>query len=89
MNSAGTATSAVSSEPAVTPAEAGAIAIDAYLYFYPLLSMDLTRKQFTNSEPGKEFGKGPASMFVGHPAYPSADFKGVVRPNFDTLYSMA
>ena len=36
-----------------------------------------------------EFGKGPMNMFVNVPAYPPADFKGVVRSNFDTLYSIA
>ncbi len=51
--------------------------------------MDITRKQFTNIEPGKEFGKGPMNMFVSVPQYPPADFKGVVRSNFDTLYSIA
>jgi hypothetical protein len=73
----------------ITEREAHAIGVDAYVYFYPLLSMDLTRKQFTNVEPGKEFGKGPMNMFVNVPEYPPADFKGVVRPNFDTLYSIA
>ena len=29
------------------------------------------------------------NMFVNVPAYPPADFKGVVRSNFDTLYSIA
>src|SRR5438876_11840063 len=60
---------------------AHAIAVDAYIYFYSLLSMDITRKQFTNIEPGKEFGKGPMNMFVSVPEYPPADFKGVVRSN--------
>jgi hypothetical protein len=73
----------------ITAEEAHAIGVDAYIYFYPLLSMDLTRKQFTNIEPGKEFGKGPMNMFVSVPQYPPANFKGVVRSNFDTLYSIA
>src|SRR3984885_1123389 len=81
-------TSARASDP-ITEQEAHAIGIDAYIYFYPLLSMDITRRQFTNIEPGKEFGKGPMNMFVNVPAYPPADFKGVVRSNFDTLYSIA
>lgn len=51
--------------------------------------MDVTRKQFTNVEPGKEFGKGPMNAFTNIPTYPPADFKGVVRSNFDTLYSIA
>jgi hypothetical protein len=76
-------------QPAVTEQEAHAIGVDAYLYFYSLVSMDVTRRQFTNIEPGKEFGKGPANMFVNVPEYPPANFKGVVRSNFDTLYSSA
>jgi hypothetical protein len=75
--------------PALTEAEAQAIAVDAYVYFYPLVTMDVTRKQFTNIEAGKELGKGPMNTFANVPAYPPADFKGVVRPNFDTLYSSA
>jgi hypothetical protein len=75
--------------PAITEAEAQSIAIDAYVYFYPLVTMDVTRKQFTNIEPGKELGKGPMNMFNNVPEYPPANFRGVVRPNFDTLYSIA
>jgi hypothetical protein len=51
--------------------------------------MDLTRLQFTNVEPGKDPLKGPMNTFVNIPAYPSADMRVVVRPNFDTLYSSA
>jgi hypothetical protein len=73
----------------ITEQEAHAIATDAYVYFYPLITMEVTRKQFTNMEPGKELGKGPMNMFNNVPEYPPANFKGVVRPNFDTLYSIA
>jgi hypothetical protein len=76
-------------QSAITEQEAHAIGIDAYLYFYPLISMDVTRKQFTNIEPGKEFGRGPMNTFSSMPAYPTASDKGVVRYNFDTLYSAA
>ena len=76
-------------EAGVTEQEAHAIGVDAYLYFYPLITMDVTRKQSINIEPGKQLGKGPMNMFNNIPAYPPADFKGVVRPNFDTLYSSA
>jgi hypothetical protein len=76
-------------QSAVTEQEAQSIAVDAYIYFYPLILVDITRKQSTNIEPGKEFGKGPMNMFVNVPQYPPADFKGVVRSNFDTLYSIA
>jgi len=51
--------------PALTNEQAHAIGLDAYVYFYPLITMDITRKQSTNIESGKEFGKGPTeSMFV-------------------------
>ena len=80
---------AQSPPPPITEAEAHAIGVDAYIYFYPLISMDITRKQSTNIEPGKEFAKGPMNMFVNVPAFPPADLKIVVRVNFDTLYSVA
>ena len=72
-----------------TEQEAHAIGIDAYLYFYPLIVMDITRRVSTNVEPGKKMGLGPANIFNNFAAFPTADFKTVVRPNFDTLYSSA
>jgi hypothetical protein len=75
--------------PAVSEEQAHAIGVDAYLYFYPLVLMDLTRLQSTNIEAGKEPLKGPMNTFVNASTYPSADFRTVVRPNFDTLYSSA
>jgi hypothetical protein len=69
--------------------KAHAVGVDAYLYFYPLITMDITRKQFTNIEPGKEIGRGPMNAFWNVPIYPPASDKGVVRYNFDTLYSPA
>ncbi len=80
---------AAAAPPALTEREAHDIGVAAYVYFYPLVTMDVTRRQFTNIAPGKELGKGPMNMFVSIPTYPPADFKGVVRPNFDTLYSIA
>jgi len=71
---------------ALSPPEAAAIATDAYVYFYPLITMDLTRKQLANTPPGKGIG-GPMNTFVNVPTFPPADLKVVVRPNFDTLYS--
>jgi hypothetical protein len=73
----------------ITEQEAHAIGVDAYIYFYPLVTMDLTRKQLTNVESGKEPFRGPMNTIVNIPEYPSADMKIVVRPNFDTLYSSA
>lgn len=73
---------------AISEDQAHAIGVNAYIYFYPLITMDLTRQQMTNVEPGKTFGSGPMSMFANVPEYPPADMRTVVRPNFDTLYSV-
>ena len=73
--------------PAITEEEAHSIGVDAYLYFYPLVSMDVTRKQLTNMEPGPGSFGGPMNRFANIEAFPGADVRVVVRPNFDTLYS--
>jgi hypothetical protein len=73
-------------QSAVTEQEAQSIAVDAYIYFYPLVTMDLTRKRLTNVEPGKGIGS-PMNVMFNVPTFPTADMKQVVRPNFDTLYS--
>jgi len=71
----------------VTEEEAHAIGVDAYLYFYSPITMDLTRKQLTNQEPTPGGIGGPMNSFVNVGAFPTADMRVVVRPNFDTLYS--
>ena len=74
-------------EMAVTPEEARQIAAEAYLYFYPLVSMDVTRGVTTNVPAGQSQMYGPANAFSNLQSFPTADFRAVVRPNFDTLYS--
>jgi hypothetical protein len=81
--------SASAQSQAISPQEAHDIGVEAYLYFYPLVTMDITRRQMTNIESGKESGKGPMNMFINNPEYPPANARDVVRPNFDTLYSTA
>jgi hypothetical protein len=71
---------------AISEAEARDIAVDGYLYFYPIVTMELTRKQLINTPPTAGIG-GPMNTFNNIPAFPAADMKAVVRPNFDTLYS--
>jgi hypothetical protein len=71
------------------PAEVRDVGINAYIYLYPLVTMDVTRKQATSIEPGKRPGFGPMNTFSHIREFPPADFKTVVRPNFDTLYSSA
>ena len=60
----------------------------AYTYLYPLVTMDLTRKQLTNVAKAEGIA-APMNTFANVPAFPTADMKVVVRPNFDTLYSSA
>ncbi len=72
---------------AVEP-EAAEIAVETYFYTYPLVLMDLTRRQFTNVVPGIEY-RAPMNSFVHVRSFPSAEDREVVRPNFDTLYSLA
>src|SRR6516162_11490948 len=79
----------LNSQAAITEQEAHAIGVDAYLYFYPIVTMDVTRKVAINVPPDKIPGFGPANMFHSFAEYPTANFKTVVRANFDTLYSSA
>jgi hypothetical protein len=75
------------SAQAITEDEAHSIGVEAYLYFYSPITMDLTRKQLTNMEPSPTSLGGPMNRFANIPEFPSADMRVVVRPNFDTLYS--
>jgi hypothetical protein len=65
------------------------IGVEAYIYLYPLVLMDVTRRQSVNVEAGKAIGRGPMNAFTQVRAFPPAGFRDVVRPNFDTLYSVA
>jgi hypothetical protein len=65
------------------------IGLEAYTYLYPLVLMDTTRRQAVNVEAGRVLGRGPMNVFTNVPIFPPADFRDVVRPNFDTLYSIA
>jgi hypothetical protein len=73
----------------ISPEEAQTIAEEAYVYLYPLILMDVTRKQMINLDPKLNPAGGPANEFTHVRAFPTADLRVVVRPNFDTLYSSA
>jgi hypothetical protein len=64
---------AQSPSQAITEQEAQAIPTDAYICFYSLVTMDVTRRQFTNIAPGKELGKGPMNLVNNVPEYPPAE----------------
>lgn len=65
------------------------LGVEAYIFLYPLVTMDVTRRVMTNVPPGAKPGMGPMGAFHHMRAFPDANFKAVVRPNFDTLYSSA
>jgi hypothetical protein len=73
----------------LTAEEAQSIAQDAYIFFYPLVIMDVTRKHFSNIEAGKKFARGPMNTFSHARTFPPATFRGATHPNFDTLYSLS
>jgi hypothetical protein len=73
----------------VSDDEAAEIAVEAYVYAYPLVLMDTTRRVMTNHEaPDPKTGLGaPVNQFSHKQTFPDSTFTDVVRPNADTLYS--
>jgi hypothetical protein len=65
------------------------LAVEAYVYLYPLVMMDTTRRVSANAPAGVKPGLGPMNAFHHFLEFPAANFRTVVRPNFDTLYSSA
>jgi hypothetical protein len=82
------AASAPAAQAAVSQEEAVEIAREAYIYAYPLVLMEMTRRFSTNVADTRRFGKAPMNQFASVPAFPDDKFKAVVRPNADTLYSI-
>lgn len=73
----------------LTEAEASEIAMEAYIYAYPLVLMEVTRRTMTNvAKPDTITGKAPMNLFGHKSTFPDASFTDVVRANADTLYSM-
>lgn len=61
---------------------------EAYIYGYPLVTMEITRRVMTNvAKP--EGAHAPMGQFLLMRKYPDAAFKDVTAPNADTLYSTA
>jgi hypothetical protein len=66
--------------------EARDTGIDAYVYAYPLVTMEMTRRVMTNV-PKPEGTRGPMGQLVRLRQYPTAAFRDVTAPNADTLYT--
>jgi len=71
---------------AVKEKEAQKTAIDAYIYAYPLVTMELTRRVMTNAEQ-PEASAAPMGQFLRLREYPAVDNHAVTAPNADTLYT--
>lgn len=66
------------------------IATESYLYLYPLVLMDVTRRKMTHvSHHPANSHRTPMNQFLHLRTYPPASMRDVIRPNFDTLYSLA
>jgi hypothetical protein len=64
------------------------LAIEAYIFGYPLVTMEMTRRVMTNVAKVEGL-RGPMGQFASAREYPTAAFKDVTAPNADTLYSAA
>lgn len=68
--------------------EAKAIALDAYVYGYPLVTMEMTRRVMTNVDKVTA-PRAPMGQLMRMREYPNASFRDVTAPNADTLYTNA
>ena len=62
------------------------LATDAYIYGYPLVTMEMTRRVMTNVA-APEATRAPMGHLLKVRQYPDASFRDVTAPNADTLYT--
>jgi len=63
-------------------------ASDAYVYGYPLVTMEMTRRVMTNVV-GPEATRAPMGNLLRVRSYPDASYRDITAPNADTLYTIA
>src|SRR5690348_5312995 len=73
---------------AASPDELAAIAQEAYVYGYSLVTVEMTRRVMTNVTTPNGL-HAPMGQFANARQYPTAAFRDVTAPNADTLYSAA
>lgn len=64
------------------------LATDAYVYGYPLVTLEMTRRIMTNVV-APAGTRAPMGQFARIREYPNAAFRDVTAPNADTLYTIA
>lgn len=62
------------------------ILVNAYIFGYPLVTMEMTRRVMTNVEAPTDT-HAPMGHFAHMSSYPNASFRDITAPNADTLYS--
>ena len=60
---------------------------EAYVFGYPLVTMDMTRRHYTNVR-AADGAHAPMGQLITMRAYPAVDDHGAAAPNADTLYTM-
>jgi hypothetical protein len=73
----------------LTEDEARQLGIEAVVYGYPLVLVDVTKQVQTNVTTPEHNGRAPINQFSNFLKYPTAAYRDVVRMNVDTLYSFA
>jgi hypothetical protein len=63
-----------------------AVAIEAYTYGYPLVTMEITRRVMTNVA-SPQATRAPMGNLLRARQYPDSSFRDVTAPNADTLYT--
>jgi hypothetical protein len=82
------AVTVVKRSPSLHADEAIAIAVDAYIYGYPLVTFDMARRQQTNvAAPDGEHA--PVGQMIKMRSYPAVENHCCAAPNADTLYTIA
>ncbi|WP_144630124.1 DUF1254 domain-containing protein [Bordetella genomosp. 13] len=71
---------------AMTGAELRDAAVDAYIYAYPMVLMEMTRRASTNVQTPLA-GRAPVNQFGHRTAYPDPRATDVAWPSTDALYS--
>ena len=78
------------SDQKLTSDDVLAIVAEAYIFGYPLLMMDLTKKISTNAiKPHPTRPSAPLNQLSHFRSFPDPTLRAVVKPNVDTYYSIA
>jgi len=88
MAACSTSNNTSSAQKAPGTEQAVADAVDVYVYGYPLVTMDMTRRQLTNVA-APDAAHAPVGQMLKLRNYPAVDNHAVTAPNADTLYTTA